>query len=268
MTDKTSTTFKMKHDWDVRAAEDVIYFTSPKMERMAIEEYFKQGRKQAYDLTFDTFRALSFEPVGKRVLEIGCGIGRLFPGFTEMFSEVWGVDVSEEMIKQGAKLLTSPNIRFILNDGCDLKDVPGDYFDFVFSYNVLQHVPEEWVIHSYLAEVYRVLKPGGAFQLHFRNKPKFKRYVYLHLPPPLRRIAQVLYRLLLLYPLRGLSLQSPQPWRKGRIFGDVKTWLGLGYSPSVLVKKLTELGFLEVKALPDKTYPFKDMKFWVIGRKP
>jgi len=259
---KAQQSLRMKHDWDARATEDVIYFTSPKMERREIQEYFKHGRKQAYTFTRDTFQKLSLEPAGKRMLDIGCGIGRLFPGFIEMFAEVWGVDVSEEMINQGAKLQASPNVRFIRNSGYDLADIPDSHFDFVFSYNALQSVPKKWMVFSYLAETYRVLKPSGAFQLHFMtNKVSLKSYIYQHLPRPFRRTAQIMYRFLLLHPLRGLPLQPPH------IPGDMATFFGPGISPAVVERELVQLGFIEVEVLPDKAY-LKGMKFWVIGRRP
>ena len=37
----------------------------------------------------------------RRVLEIGCGMGRLFEGLSARFGEVWGIDISETMIAKG-----------------------------------------------------------------------------------------------------------------------------------------------------------------------
>ena len=182
---KSKQALKMKRDWNLRAAQDAIAFTSPYMERRELPGLFQHGRQQAHMLTHDTFKELAFDPTGKRMLDIGCGIGRLFSGFTEMFTEIWGVDVSEELIQQAKKLHASPSVRFIENSGYDLAGIPADHFDFVFSFNTLQFVPQKWMALNYLAEIYRVLRPDGVFQLHFRTN---KRRI-LTLPPVSRPVA-------------------------------------------------------------------------------
>lgn len=259
---KAKQALRMKRDWDLRAAQDATHFIVSSPQPWTLAQFFEHGRQQAHTMTRDSFRELAFEPTGKRMLEIGCGIGRLFPGFIEMFAEVWGVDVSEEMIKQGSKLHVSPNVRLIQNSGYDLAGMLDNYFDFVFSYVTFQHVPQRWMIFNYLAETYRVLRPSGAFQLHFRqNRMILSRLIWRFVPHPLRRPAQILKRLLLLYPLRHLSLQAPcYP-------GDSASWLGTSFSPTEIEGELVRLGFVEVKSLADETHP-RGTRFWTIGRKP
>ncbi|UCG54570.1 MAG: class I SAM-dependent methyltransferase, partial [Dehalococcoidia bacterium] len=167
---KARLALQIKRDWDIRAAQNAILFTVPKVEQQTLEEFFDYGKQQAYTLTHKSFSEFNFEPAGKRMLEIGCGIGRLLTGFTEMFTEVWGIDVSTEMIAKAAKLLVSPKIKLVSNNGLDLVDIPNNYFDFVFSYNALQFVPERWIGLNYLAETYRILRPGGIFQLNFKTR--------------------------------------------------------------------------------------------------
>ena len=257
-----------KQDWDLRAAQDAIsataphHFTRSHSAPLSLSDYFEHGRQQAYTLTCDNFKELALEPAGKRMLEIGCGIGRLFPGFTEMFAEVWGVDVSREMIERAAELHASPNVTLMPNNGYDLAGVPDDHFDLVFSYNALRHVRQRWMAFSYLAETHRVLKVGGAFQLHFRtDRTPLREYVYWHLPHPLRTLAQVLLRLLLLYPLRHLPLRTPH------IPGEAASWLGTGFTPTEIESELFRLGFVHVKTWFDRAYPDRT-KFWAVGKKP
>ena len=253
---------KMKLDWEMRAREDASHFIYTRLQPWTLSEFFEHGKQQAHTLTRHSFKELAFHPMGKRMLEIGCGIGRLFPGFVEMFAEVWGVDVSEEMINQGAKLEISPKVRFIQNNGYDLAAIPDNHFDFVFSYITFQHLPEKWMVFSYLAETYRVLRPGGAFQLHFRTKKiDLRDYALWHLPRRLRRPALVLCRLLLLYPVRHLPLQS------GRIPGGHASWVGTGFSPTEIKGELVRLGFVKLKTLADDSHP-EGTSFWTIGRKP
>jgi ubiquinone/menaquinone biosynthesis C-methylase UbiE len=254
---------QIKRDWDQRAIKNPIVFTAPKMEQQTPDEFFYHGKKQARAFSNKGFSELNFEPAGKRMLEIGCGIGRLLTGFAEMFTEVWGVDVSSEMIAQAAKNIVSPKVKLVQNNGLDLAGIPESYFEFVFSYNTLQHVPEKWIIDSYLAETFRILKPSGIFQLHFRTNKEMnlRNYIYWHIPDPFQKLAQIIFRSLALYQLRGLPLQTQ------RTPGSVKTWVGTGFSPVIIENKLTQLGFTNVKTLIDETMPI-GMKFWIIGRKP
>jgi len=150
----------MKQDWDTRASHNAMYWTCLGDKPWTLPEFFEWGRTQVHDLTGPIFERMHLNPTGKRMLEIGCGTGRLIPGFIELFAEVWGVDVSAEMIKQANELHISPNVNLIQNNGYDLADIPDDHFDFVFSYLVFQHLPQKWLAFSYLAEIYRVLRPG------------------------------------------------------------------------------------------------------------
>lgn len=91
------------------------------------------------------------EMVGN-VLEIGCGVGRLLKdGYV-------GVDISTEMLEICRS--RKPN-RVVHNNGRTLPFEENE-FDFVYSYLVFQHIPEEAVM-GYIDEAYRVLKPGGKF---------------------------------------------------------------------------------------------------------
>jgi len=234
---KSKQALKMKRDWNLRAAQDAIAFTSPYMERRELPELFQHGRQQAHMLTHDSFKELAFDPTGKRMLDIGCGIGRLFSGFTEMFTEIWGVDVSEELIQQATRLHTSPSVRFIENSGYDLTGIPDDH---------------------------RVLRPGGVFQLHFRtNKRRIRNYVYWRLPGLMKRPSQILFRLLLLYPLRRLPVATPHIPDPGHR----ASWIGSGFTTAEVEGHLIQLGFVGVRTLADQMY-LEGMKFWVIGRKP
>ena len=180
---KLQQTVQMEKDWDSRAVKNAVSFTTPDMKSCTFSEFFEYGRQQAYTLTHDSFATLAFEPAGKRMLEIGCGIGRLLTGFIEMFTEVWGVDISQEMLNKTSQMPFYQEIKLIQNNGYDLADIPDNHFDFVFSYNTLPHIPEGWMVSSYLSETHRVLRSGGIFQLQFRaKKSSFRKQVYLHLP--------------------------------------------------------------------------------------
>lgn len=103
--------------------------------------------------------------VGARVLEIGCGIGRLLKplALERRDLEIYGVDVSSEMIVQGKERLSVyPNIYLSQVNGKDLDPFGNDFFDFIFSYVTFQHIPRPYV-YDLFQEVNRVIKKKGIF---------------------------------------------------------------------------------------------------------
>ena len=111
--------------------------------------------------------------VRSRVLEIGCGIGRLLKPLAMERNdlEIYGVDVSSEMIVQGKKRLSAfPNVRLAPVNGKDLALFENEFFDVIFSYVTFQHIPREY-LHNIFREVHRVLKKKGffSFQMQYRE---------------------------------------------------------------------------------------------------
>jgi len=92
-----------------------------------------------------------------RVLEIGCGIGKL------MKHGYYGIDISERMIQMAKNL--QPGCNFYV---CDGRTIPFDagYFDVVYCVLVFQHIPFDG-FKQYVSETARVLKPGGKFIFQF-----------------------------------------------------------------------------------------------------
>jgi len=102
---------------------------------------------------------------GARILEIGCGIGRLLKPLALESSdiEIYGIDVSIEMIRQARERMSAfPHVYFFPVNGKDLSLFSNDYFDVVFSYITFQHIPRPYV-YVLCKEVYRVLKKEGMF---------------------------------------------------------------------------------------------------------
>jgi SAM-dependent methyltransferase len=61
------------------------------------------------------------------------------------------------------------NVHLYRNNGWDLRDLPGEAFDFALSCLVFQHISSEAVMRSYFAEVGRVLRPGALFKLQVQG---------------------------------------------------------------------------------------------------
>ncbi len=91
---------KMRQDWDARARENARYFVATARNDWSDEEFFRSGEKAISEdiLTDMTNICQGKDPQAMRVLEIGCGAGRLTRALSNVFGEVHAVDVSGEMV--------------------------------------------------------------------------------------------------------------------------------------------------------------------------
>ena len=99
---------------------------------------------------------------GLRVLDFGCGPGTISMGLAEAVApgELHGIDMEEsqiEMARAAAAAGGHGNACFRTGDVTDLP-FEDDSFDVAHCHAVLMHVPDTQAV---LAEVMRVLKPGG-----------------------------------------------------------------------------------------------------------
>ena len=163
---------KMRRDWDERARENARYYVNTAREDWTDEEFFHSGeRTVAEEISTDMINICQGKnPADMKVLEIGCGAGRVTRALARKFGEVHAVDVSGEMIAQARKALANqPNAHVYQNNGMDLSVIPSGQFDFAFSTIVFQHIPSREVIHNYVKEVARLLKPGGLFKFQVQG---------------------------------------------------------------------------------------------------
>ena len=99
------------------------------------------------------------------VLDLGCGQGLQTQLLASSCAEVVGIDVSPTAIAQARVSIRFSPVRSRLRYHCgplETAGLPADYFDRVFSFCVLEHIPNLDVV---LAELLRVVKPGG--DVHF-----------------------------------------------------------------------------------------------------
>ena len=95
----------------------------------------------------------------KNALDFGCGKGRNVVNLHNLtnWNLVDGVDISLENInfcKSNYQDLTS---SFFKNNGSDLKDLEGNFYDFIMSTIVFQHIPSREVRVCLKKEIYRLL---------------------------------------------------------------------------------------------------------------
>lgn len=97
---------------------------------------------------------------GKRVLEVGLGLGADSEQLIRRGARWTGVDLTEESV---ARVETRLAIRGLAHDGLFVASArrlpfPDHQFDVVFSHGVLHHIPD---IDAAQRELARVLRPGG-----------------------------------------------------------------------------------------------------------
>ena len=168
---------KMESDWDQRARENARFYVASGREDWTEEEFFRSGQMTVEEeiLTDMTNICQGKTPGEMKVLEIGCGAGRVTRALAGLFGEVHAVDVSGEMVELARRALAGhPNAHVYKNNGMDLSVVPELSFDFAFSSIVFQHVPSREVIENYVREVHRLLRPGALFKFQVQGCPEVK----------------------------------------------------------------------------------------------
>jgi cyclopropane fatty-acyl-phospholipid synthase-like methyltransferase len=163
---------KMRADWDQRARENARHYVNTANTQWTDDEFFASGETTvAEEILTDMGNICQGKQAdGMRVLEIGCGAGRVTRALAKLFGEVHAVDVSGEMVRQAARALHGhPNAHVYQNNGKDLTVVPEREFDFAFSSIVFQHIPSREVIENYVREVQRLLRPGALFKFQVQG---------------------------------------------------------------------------------------------------
>ena len=158
---------EMKRDWDDRARENAKWYINTIKREQSDEEFDETGRPDVEKQVLADLDVLTRgrDPGALKLLEIGCGIGRMTCHLARIFGEVHATDVSGEMVGQARRRFAAlPNAHFHETSGYDFAALPGDYFDIAFSIYVFQHVPDLEVIRANIRDTLRVLKPGGIFK--------------------------------------------------------------------------------------------------------
>jgi ubiquinone/menaquinone biosynthesis C-methylase UbiE len=130
--------------------------------------------KKGYDLIADVFtksRKLPWHDIyfvfnylkkGDKVLDLGCGSGRLFPKFQDKEVEYFGIDNSDKLIEIAKK--ENPQGDFQISDGLKLP-FSDEFFNKVYSFAVIHHLPSKELRLKLIQETKRVLKKDGTIVL-------------------------------------------------------------------------------------------------------
>jgi SAM-dependent methyltransferase len=104
-----------------------------------------------------------------RVLELGCGVGRIGRELAPHCSHWTGVDISEKMIAHARDRLSNlENTAFHQLERTSLEAVPDRSLTKAYSVAVLCHMDKE-DLYLYLQELHRAVRPGGLIYVETWN---------------------------------------------------------------------------------------------------
>lgn len=105
---------------------------------------------------------------GLKVLEIGVGLGADHQRFAAAGADLWGIDLTERAVEHTRRRLAAFGLpsRLAVGDAERL-NFADEAFDCVYSWGVLHHSPDT---PKAIAEVWRVLKPGGGARIMIYHK--------------------------------------------------------------------------------------------------
>ncbi len=113
------------------------------------------------------------------VADFGCGDGAILynlivNNLLKDIKEIIAIDLSEERLKR-IKSNLGDNVKTICSDASEVKAMQNGLVNLVICTQVIEHVPDE---KKLLAEIYRILKPGGFLYISSVVKKWYGWYFY------------------------------------------------------------------------------------------
>lgn len=159
--------------WERWGTQDPYFgvLTNPKFRSNALttearEEFFSSGQLHVEHVLAVCRAAIDGEFTPSRVLDFGCGVGRLVIPFAALAPDVVGVDISPSMLAEARRNCDAAGVQrasLVLSDDT-LSKVEGD-FDLVHTCIVLQHIDIERG-RQLFARLVELIRPGGVGALH------------------------------------------------------------------------------------------------------
>jgi 2-polyprenyl-6-hydroxyphenyl methylase / 3-demethylubiquinone-9 3-methyltransferase len=122
---------------------------------------------------------LGIDPRGKKTLDVGCGGGLLAEEFARLGCDVTGIDPSEKSLDAARDHARAAGLSIDYRQATgESIPFPDAAFDLVYCCDVLEHVDD---LDKVIAEISRVLKPGGVFLYDTINRTLKSKLVMIEL---------------------------------------------------------------------------------------
>lgn len=108
-----------------------------------------------------------------RLVDLGCGTGRILVHFADRGFEVVGIDLSRQMLAATAEkqYATGLPISLVRGNLCELSAIRDQVFDYAACmFSTLGMIVGVAARRRALREFHRILRPGGLFGLHLHNR--------------------------------------------------------------------------------------------------
>ena len=139
------------------------------------KEYFDEVEARKYFVEPHIPGFAEFEKWrGKKVLEVGCGLGTDATNFARSGADYTGVDLSEESLALAKQRFKAYDLAgsFLACNGEQLaSSLPKNNFDLVYSFGVIHHTPNQRAVVEQIREV---IKADGEFRLMLYAKNSWK----------------------------------------------------------------------------------------------
>lgn len=157
--------------WDARPC-NINHSSKP----LGTLEYFQDVTTKKYIVEPHILQFADFPSwKNKRVLEVGCGIGTAAQSFIENGALYTGIDISSKSIDICKRRMQVCNLNgTVYIDDIEKSTAESNQYDLIYSFGVLHHTVD---IKSALANIHRMLKPGGTFKLMLYAKNSWKNFM-------------------------------------------------------------------------------------------
>jgi ubiquinone/menaquinone biosynthesis C-methylase UbiE len=158
--------------WDARPC-NIRHSPKP----VGSKEYFDEVEARKYLVEPHIPQFAEFERwAGKRVLEVGCGIGTDSINFARSGAELTAVELSGESMRiaeeRAVVMGVADRIRFVQANAEELTSAIDDGpYDLVYSFGVIHHTPHP---DRALSQIRSVLAPGGTLKLMIYHRRSWK----------------------------------------------------------------------------------------------
>lgn len=124
----------------------------------------REGISKPEERAIETY----FTDTDGKVLDVGCGAGRVTSALTARGYDVTGVDISQPLLSRANS--EHPDVEFVSSDVSDLPFASDSYKYVIFAFNGLDYLAPVELRRDALREIRRILSPSGTFIFSSHNQ--------------------------------------------------------------------------------------------------